>query len=703
MQREQIRRYQHQLLLLSASALFWELTMIRYVPAAIRVVGYFTNLVLLSTFLGLGAGTILARRVQRPVRWFAPAALGTSAMALLLGLFDTGNPDGQFIWLGGPVDAAMSGAETSYGALQRLAAGSGLDALPAEAVIFLMMALLAAMFVPIGAAIGQRFAQLVPLRAYAWDIGGSIAGILLFTVLSALGTTPVVWFATGFLLLVPLVWGEEGRRRAAYFGVAVLTVALSWVLSAAYEWSPYQKIAVTPVTLEMMGERGDDVVGYELKVNNDYHQMALDLGASADGRPSLEAWRRLYDAPYRGLGGETPADVLVLGAGTGNDVMAALRSGAGSVTAVDIDPLILDLGQRLHHEHPYDDPRVTVVNDDARSFFKRTSGTYDAIVFGFLDSHTLLSSMSSVRIDTFVYTIDSFREARRLLRPGGRIVLTFAANERWIAERLYRLFDATFGEPPRLERYDYTNGVVFTATLGPDTLSAELARDRGDHLAVRHELPTDDWPYFYLQHHEIPSAYLLFILLVVLLGFIPMGLVPAADRTLNFQFFFLGAGFMLIETRSVTEMALLFGSTWTVNALTFGGILGMVFLANLVCMRWRRFPVTAAYVLVAVCVVLHSLVPASALLELTTAARVPLAILVLFSPIFFAGMAFSSSFRSAERPHVSFGSNLLGAMVGGGLEYVAMVFGFSFLDGVALLLYGLALLSYLRTRRPAGG
>ena len=691
------RRDSLQLFLLSCCALFFELAMIRYTPAAIRVVGYFTNLVLLSTFLGLGAGTILGDRLRQPIRWFAPMAMLTAVAALLLGLLDTGNPDGQFIWQGGPVDAALHGTETTYAGLQR--AASGVGPLPAELVIFIMMALLAGMFVPVGAAIGQRFARLVPLRAYAWDIGGSIAGILLFTLMSALGTTPIVWFAVAFGLLFPIVLATEPRgRQALYVALAIGTVAVSWVLSAAYEWSPYQKIAVTPVTLEMMGETSSDVIGYELKVNNDYHQMALSLGEQADGHPSLEAWRKLYDAPYvDAAGGAAPAeDVLILGAGTGNDVMAALRSGAKRVTAVDIDPLILDLGHRLHPERPYDDPRVEVHNDDARAFFKQAPArSYDRVVFGFLDSHTLLSSMSSVRIDTFVYTVDSFREAHRLVRPGGRIVLTFAATERWIAERLYRLFDATFGKPPDIRRFDYTNGVVFSAEVEDHAIDVA----RGDAIAIEHELPTDDWPYFYLQHQEIPPAYLLFIFLAILLGLIPMGLVPRAERTLNFQFFFLGAGFMLIETRSVTEMALLFGSTWIVNAVTFGGILAMVFLANLVCIRWKRFPVPAAYLAVGACVAIHAAVPTATLLEADPGLRLVLAILVLFSPIFFAGMAFSSSFRSIEKPHVSFGSNLLGAMVGGGLEYAAMVFGFGLLDGLAVGLYGLAFLSHVRSRR----
>lgn len=109
-----------------------------------------------------------------------------------------------------------------------------------------------------------------------------------------------------------------------------------------------------------------------------------------------------------------------MGAGTGNDVASALRHGATHVDAVEIDPLILRLGKRFHPEHPYDSPRVTVHVDDARAFFKKTKRKYDLIVFGYLDSHTMLTSFSSVRLDNYVYTLESLREARGLLREAGQ-------------------------------------------------------------------------------------------------------------------------------------------------------------------------------------------------------------------------------------------------------------------------------------------
>ena len=117
-----------------------------------------------------------------------------------------------------------------------------------------------------------------------------------------------------------------------------------------------------------------------------------------------------------------------MGAGTGNDVAASLRHESSSVDAVEIDPAILALGKRDHPERPYDSPRVSVQLNDARAFLKRTERRYDLILFGLLDSHTQLSDYSNMRIDNFVYTEESFREAKEHLKPTGVVFVKFQVN-----------------------------------------------------------------------------------------------------------------------------------------------------------------------------------------------------------------------------------------------------------------------------------
>jgi SAM-dependent methyltransferase len=418
--------------------------------------------------------------------------------------------------------------------------------------------------------------------------------------------------------------------------------------------------------------------------------MALDLGPARQGE-RVEAWRELYDRPYRG---HRAGRVLVVGAGTGNDVQAALRAGASQVTAVEIDPRILELGRSLHPERPYDDPRVRVVIDDARTWLHSADERYDTVVYGFLDSHTLLSSFSTLRIDNFVYTVEGLIAAVSLLEPGGRLAVTFTTATPWLRDRLHGLVTLALGQPPDSERVAGTNGRIFVGTRSPSWQPASP----GLRAAVSAEmaLPTDDWPFLYLKRPGLPLHYLVFIAVVLLLGFGSFLLVERAQRRFNLEFFFLGAGFMLLETRSITEMALLFGSTWAVNALAFGGILAFVLGANLVATRWQRPPPALLYGLVALLLLLGWGLGVGALQVEPVVLRLGLAALVLYAPVLVAGVVFSTRFRDAASPNLCFGSNLVGAMVGGAIEYLSMAFGLGALYPIGAALY---LAAWLAARR----
>jgi hypothetical protein len=130
----------------------------------------------------------------------------------------------------------------------------------------------------------------------------------------------------------------------------------------------------------------------------------------------------------------------------GNDVAAALRAGVERVDAVEIDPAILELGAALHPERPYNSPRVRLIADDARSVFAKSPDQYDMVVFGLLDSHTLLSSMSSLRLDSYVYTVESLRQARGLLAPGERVRPGDVRRAARLREALLALLLANNGE-----------------------------------------------------------------------------------------------------------------------------------------------------------------------------------------------------------------------------------------------------------------
>src|SRR3989449_7824247 len=132
----------------------------------------------------------------------------------------------------------------------------------------------------------------------------------------------------------------------------------------------------------------------------------------------------------------------------GNDVAAAIRNGAGHVTAVEIDPLILQLGEKLHFEKPYSSPLVQHVRDDARNYVQNSNDRFDLIVFSLLDSHTTNSHFTNIRIDNYVYTMEALQQTKRLLKADGILVVKFQVDTPWIAGRLYGLLNTVFGRAP---------------------------------------------------------------------------------------------------------------------------------------------------------------------------------------------------------------------------------------------------------------
>jgi hypothetical protein len=154
----------------------------------------------------------------------------------------------------------------------------------------------------------------------------------------------------------------------------------------------------------------------------------------------------------------------------------------------------------------------------------------------------------------------------------------------------------------------------------------------------------------------------------------------------------MGAAFLMLETKSVVQFALLFGTTWFVNALVFLGVLLSVLLAVAVSQRVTFRRPARLYLLLLAGLVAAWLVPGSDLLTLSPVPRFFAAITLAFFPIFVANLIFTQRFKEVAASTTAFGANLLGAMVGGILEYTALVTGYRSLLFLVAALYGLALL-----------
>lgn len=683
-----------RMLVVSLLLLFYELTLIRYLGTEIPVVGFFKNLILVACYLGFGVGLHLGIALPRAFGLFA----ATSLLPLLLVRASSSLGLSEIGYSGVTDDEAVL--------IWNFSAAAGLLVLAAAFACAVVPML------TLGAIVGSYFdgfRQALP--AYAWNLVGSLLGTLGFSLIAARSLPPAAWFGASSGLLLTLLVAERRQLRPAWAAIVAALALLPVALAVSREepspiWTPYYKLSFFG-----MGYASGETTGTGLKVNNTWFQDSFNVNY-LDREEEIRAWahaaRRLrYVAPFRFA---RPRHVLVLGSGLGSDSASALHHRARAVRAVDIDPVIVGLSNRIHPNRPYADPRVKVSIDDARHFLSTSDERFDLILLGVLEARSLFSQFSNLRLDNYVYTREGLALAAEHLAPGGVLWLNLWVPRDWVFEKARGLMREVFGERmavlhgPRSQHYAF----VGCRDCSFERLDALIAGVGGiervvdspfGELAGDVTLPSDDWPYIFFRSRSLPWPYLVLLAGLVALSLLPLRLAFRDALRIEWGFFFLGAAFLLVEAGAVTRMALLAGTTWVVNSAVFAGVLLFISLANLAVqgLALRRsepwlFGLAAA-------LLLAFAFPFSRLLGLPNAAAVTAGAALLTLPVFFAGIVFSIYFRDAAQPRSALASNLFGAVLGGFAEYLSMLLGNRAMALVALGLYGLAWLSFRVARR----
>jgi hypothetical protein len=645
-----------RLILLSALMLFVELALIRWTGSNVVFLSYFSNFILLGSFLGIGLG-FLRGTARVNLFPYAPVALATLVGLVLIF----------------PVEIDRSGTELIF------FGGFGLTGMPIWVTLPAIFLSVAAVMAMIAEGVARTFVEFEPLEAYRYDITGSIVGIVAFSALSFTWAPPVAWgVITAVLFAVLLRPNLRVLQVVALVGLVSLLGRES--TGGTYSWSPYYKIQTRTIA-EVPG-------GIDVHVNGIPHQTAT----SVEHRRAEEP---VYFVPYERADIDDLEDVLIIGAGTGSDTAIALDQGARHVDAVEIDPRIQQIGAQLHPDRPYDDPGVTVTIDDGRAFLERTDRQYDLILFALPDSLTLVSGQSSLRLESYLFTVDAMEEARAHLKSGGAFAMYNYYREDWLVDRLAGTLERVYGHPPCLDSVGEL-GRLAVLTVAPDdgVVDCETPWSATDALAANSPA-TDDYPFLYLRNRTIPDFYLVTLALILAVSTALVRLVAGPFGAMRgyLDLFFMGAAFLLLETKSVIQFALLFGTTWFVNALVFAGVLVAVLAAIEVARRVRLPNPAYLYGALLAALVVAWLIPPDAFLQVDLAPRFVLATLLWFTPIFIANLVFAQRFRTVEASNVAFGANLLGAMTGGVLEYVSLVTGYQALLILVALLYGGAFLA----------
>jgi spermidine synthase len=705
------RRAYLDLFLVSFLILFFELAAIRWFAGTVVFLTFFTNIVLLACFLGMSVGLLAARRPQNFVQMALPVAMLAFAAAIAIHLLYWQWSDRITISLGNQ----QTSPQLVYFGTEYRPADPSRWIIPIWAVGGAFFALIAVAFVGLGQVMGRAF-DAIPDRvmAYSVDVAGSLSGIAAFAAMSYLQWPPSVWFVPIVLLILHFAgWRSPVQLAAGAATLALVGIgAHGLTIQGEVFWSPYYKVAYAP--------------GFRAIATNDIgHQQMVQI----------EKLGPAYLLPYllnRDAGGTAFDEVMIIGAGSGNDVAAALRAGVKHVDAVEIDPRINEIGRRLHPDKPYADARVSIHLDDGRSFARNTPRKYDLAVYALVDSLVLHSGYSSLRLENFLFTREAFEDVKRTLKPDGVFAMYNYYRQGWVVGRLAKMAAEVFGAKPlvismpyrdRIGPGDSQSGYFTFLLVSTDSTRLEAIRarfEKGESFWIHPEprmnaainafgtaappgpfwhrsapaqvdlggidlVPSDDWPQLYLRSREIPWSPIgqgmlavAVLSLVILLAFAPVRRVRP-----NWQMFFFGAGFMLLETKAVVHMALLFGGTWVVNSVVFFAILVMILCANLYVLAAKPRRLAPYYVLLVAALLVNALVPMNVFLSLPPVARIAASCLVVFVPVFFAGVIFACVFRESRQPDIDFGSNVAGIILGGLSEHLSLVLGFNYLLLVA--------------------
>ena len=652
-----------RLVLGSSLMLFLELALIRWLGANIVHLSYFTNFVLLGSFLGIGLGFLIARKTWSVLPW-TPVLLAV----LVAGVRTF------------PVSVDRAGSDVIY--FTSLTTSGP----PAWLVLPVVFLLTAAILAGPAEAVGRCFAELEPLTAYRWDLIGSLIGIGLFTLLSFVWAPSVVWGALASAALVALA-SARARPVAVVAAVVVVGALLAESTASGVSWSPYYKITTRTDT-------GGGVTRVFISVNGVPHQSM-----------SPASWKlthssAIYGAPYAHRDQGVPlGDVLVVGAGSGSDVAIALAEGARHVDAVDIDPRLVKIGVDGNPDHAYQDPRVTRHINDGRAFLENTRHRYDLILFALPDSLALVSGASQIRLESFLFTEEALRSARDHLTAHGVFAMYNYYREGWLIDRLGGTAAAAVGHAPCI---DTVSGATAVVSVARDP--ADQRCTTGNHLLpASYPAPVhDNAPFLYYAGGMVPAIYLWALGGILLISLVLVRAVGGPFRPMRpyADLFFMGAAFLLLETKNIATFANLFGTTWIVNAMVFAGVLLSVLAAVETTRRVRTPSLRVVFALVAAGLAVAYVVKPEWLLQLSFWPRLVAATVVAFVPIFLANVAFAKRFAESDSSRAAFGVNLLGAILGGCLEYAALLTGYRNLLIVVAALYLLAFLLKPAEARP---
>lgn len=669
-----LRNDKFRLIQLSFLMLFVELAIIRWAGSNLYYLFAFSNVILLASFLGIGIG-FLRPTSYRNLFFLSPVLL--SALICICYYFSSShtirvNP------ITDNLDYTTRYFKENF--------------YPIWITLPIIFCIVVTLMMSIADGVKHVFQRFSPLQAYRLEILGSLSGLIVFSILSFFQAEPYVWGIVICLCYLTLT----NKKSYSIVILSLQMISLIFMLvifikesrTPNHYWSSYYKIVLQPYS----GNR------YAVTVNG----LVQQIIESVEQRKKVKPF---YMIPYQYRASSSPLNnVLVIGAGTGGDVAIALSQGAKHVDAVEIDPMLYTLGKKFNPNQPYNDNRVTIYINDGRAFLQQTKNQYDMIIYALTDSLMMIMGQSSLRLENYLYTQEGIESAAKHLKPDGIFTIYNYIQPTWLVNRLANTMQKTFNHATCIKSYDSMDyyATVLMNSHTPRSLHCNTYWQANSSPSITPA--TDDHPFIYMQDNTIPFIYFfsLSILLFSSLIIVKISGGSYCSIVKYLDLFFMGTAFLLLETKNVINFALLFGTTWFVNALVFIGILFTVYLA-VEFTRWsRHLKQGILYFLLLISLYLAFAIPNQYLLGLPIVARFIFATALAFSPIFIANLIFAERFRATQQSTAAFGANLIGAVLGGILEYSSLIIGYRHLFILIAAMYTLAVLLQVFLKKIEG-
>jgi len=276
-------------------------------------------------------------------------------------------------------------------------------------------------------------------RLYGYDLlGAGIGCALVALVIPRFGGTGSVFVAAfvGALSAVFFAWGSRlvpataalvslAFLAASFYGERFIPIHVSankrsTSINAIYSaWNTMSLVQVVEFSPE----------GKKLTARIMYIDAGTALTGIYDLRPDARTVLKQNPGQVEPLStvayaGKTNPKILIIGSGGGDEVLAGLQAGASSITAIEINPIISDIVAKRMNDfwgNLYHQPEVHLVTDEGRSFVRRSTEKYDAIISVNTISNAAMASGALSLSENYVLTREAFRDYLDHLTPEGVI------------------------------------------------------------------------------------------------------------------------------------------------------------------------------------------------------------------------------------------------------------------------------------------